>query len=522
MLSHPSDRVADGTETVTARLSCSEADVTCPPGAVRAVRVRASGAAAMLRYLDRRGLELRVETEGFDGRAVYRDTRYDVLGRATSRSRPYFAGGTAQWTALSYDVAGRTIRETRPDGSRTEIAHDGLVDGTVRQRVKVFPAGSGAGDTDARIATRDSDALGRLVKVTDPLGNSTTYVRDALGNLTATVDAAGNAVTLSYDLRGRKIAMNDPDMGRWSYGHNALGELVWQRDARGRTASMSYDALGRMTRRVEAEGVASWSYDGAPLGIGKPHRVWNSAGYSRTHAYDALGRPESETFVIGGERFRVGRSYDGMGRAATLAYPGTGVAVGRSYTERGHLQTVYDTENPATVYWRADAADAEGKVLEAMLGNGIGTTRTFDPATGLIRTIQSGAGDTAGVQDLGYAFDSLGNLTTREDFIQGVAEHFKTARDRTCRSLMLVGDLFHRLPGLESRAQPLFLFRRPPEARPRARRGCAILPGEETTHRIYRDGQSPDDVRLLHGHGSSPGTRRGRSAQAPRGHGRSP
>ena len=62
---------------------------------------------------------------------------------------------------------------------------------------------------------------------------------------------------------------------------------------------------------------------------------------------------------------------------------------------------------------------------------------------------------------------------------------------------MLVGDLFHRLPGLESRAQPLFLFRRPAEARPRARPGDAILPGKETTHRIYRDGQSPDDVRLL-------------------------
>ena len=147
-------------------------------------------------------------------------------------------------------------------------------------------------------------------------------------------------------------------------------------------------------------------------------------GYSRTHAYDRLGGPESETLVIGGETYRVGRSYDALGRIATLAYPRTGIAVGRSYTARGHLRAVYDTENPATVYWRAAAADAEGKVLEAMLGNGIGTTRTYDPATGLIRTIQSGVGDSAAVQDLGYGFDSLGNLTTREDFIQDVYERF--------------------------------------------------------------------------------------------------
>ena len=95
------------------------------------------------------------------------------------------------------------------------------------------------------------------------------------------------------------------------------------------------------------------------------------------------------------------------------------------------MRAVYDAETPATVYWRADAADAEGKVLEAMLGNGVSTTRTYDPATGLIRTIQSGVGDTAGVQDLGYVFDSLGNLTTREDFIQDVYESF--AHDRLNR-----------------------------------------------------------------------------------------
>ena len=291
------------------------------------------------------------------------------------------------------------------------------------------------------------------MRVGDPLGNSTTYVHDALGNLTGTTDASGNATTLAYDLRGRKTAMSDPDMGRWTYTRNALGELVSQRDARGRTASMTYDKLGRMTRRVEAEGITTWSHDGAPLGIGKPHLVSGPGGYSRTHAYDRLGRPESETLVIGGESFRVGRSYDALGRVATLAYPKTGIAVGRSYTARGHLRAVYDTENPATVYWRAAAVNAEGKVLEAMLGNGIGTTRTYDPATGLIRTIQSGIGDSAAVQDLGYGFDSLGNLTTREDFIQDVYERF--TYDRLNR---LTGGIVHDAEDDTARAAKTYRY----------------------------------------------------------------
>ena len=81
-------------------------------------------------------------------------------------------------------------------------------------------------------------------------------------------------------------------------------------------------------------------------------------------------------------------------------------------------------ESPATVHWRAEAMSAEGQLAEALSGNGVGTTRSYDPETGLVTSIQSGLGDTSEVQDLGYVFDSLGNLTTREDFLQDVYESF--------------------------------------------------------------------------------------------------
>ena len=75
--------------------------------------------------------------------------------------------------------------------------------------------------------------------------------------------------------------------------------------------------------------------------------------------------------------------------------------------------------------------NAEGQTTEATLGNGVGTTRSYDAATGLVRSIQSGVGESSAVQDLGYRFDSLGNLTTREDFNQDVYESF--AYDRLNR-----------------------------------------------------------------------------------------
>ena len=109
---------------------------------------------------------------------------------------------------------------------------------------------------------------------------------------------------------------------------------------------------------------------------------------------------------------------------ATLSYPKAGFGVGRRYTATGYFKSVYNVGTPGTVYWRAGAVNAEGQTTEATLGNGVGATRSYDAATGLVRSIQSGVGESSAVQDLGYRFDSLGNLTTREDFNQDVYESF--------------------------------------------------------------------------------------------------
>ena len=58
------------------------------------------------------------------------------------------------------------------------------------------------------------------------------------------------------------------------------------------------------------------------------------------------------------------------------------------------------------------------------MGNGVGTTRSYDAATGLIQRIQSGVGESSGVQNLGYSFDSLGNLLARDELNQDVFELF--------------------------------------------------------------------------------------------------
>jgi YD repeat-containing protein len=61
--------------------------------------------------------------------------------------------------------------------------------------------------------------------------------------------------------------------------------------------------------------------------------------------------------------------------------------------------------------------DALGSVTREQLGNNLFTQRYVNPATGLVETIATGsAGDGTSVQDLGMAWDQVGNLQQRADY----------------------------------------------------------------------------------------------------------
>ena len=410
----------DGSQVVVQYRNCTEVGLICPPQAVRAVLTDRTGAASVIRYLDRRGQVVRTETEGFDGTAIHQDTVYDAAGQVVRKSRAYFSGETAQWSRYTYDKLGRVKSETLPNGNVTETNYDGLVGGWLRERRHVR-ASLGA---LARTTVRAHDALGRTVRTTDPAGNATGFAYTESGQRRKVTAANGSVTTRTFDLRGRLLSETDPDRGTQTYHYNALGELMSQTNARGQQVLLKYDLLGRLVRRTESEGVTAWVYDAASAGKGRLAQVSGPGGYLRTHAYDAHGRPASETVTVGGERFTGSRTYDSAGRIATLTYPKSGLVVRHEYTATGYLEKVRKNASCGTVYWTAQTVNAEGQVEELRLGNGVGTTRVFDPKTGLVQSIQSGLGETSAVQDLGYAFDGYGNLTSRENFAQGVYEDF--------------------------------------------------------------------------------------------------
>lgn len=355
-------------------------------------------------YIDALGRAVRTETQGFDGTSIITvDTKYDRLGRVLMSSRPYYAGQAPKWTSYGYDVLGRVVTVTTPDGKTVTTSYEGLT-------TKV---------TNALEQTQTTvvNSQGQVVQVVDAQNKALTYSYDANGKLSKTVDPQGNVITMTYDVLGRKLTMIDPDLGTTTYAYDVLGELVQQTDNKGQVTTMTYDLLGRMKTRTENDLVSTWEYDSCHIGV--LCKVSADNGYIKTITYDSVARPTGTSTTIG-SAFSTAVTYDTAGRVATQTYP-SGLVVKYVYTSLGYLSEVRNNISNA-LYWKANTRDAESHLTQQTYGNGVVTQQVFDPATGRMTNSYAGAGNS--VQNLSFTYDARGNMLTRSDGNQNLAETF--------------------------------------------------------------------------------------------------
>jgi len=397
---------ADGTETTKEYCGPNECFYVDPYNVI----TRTSGQPFTRMAYDILGREILNLTIGFDGSTrIAKNTFYNQLGQVKQVSNKYYSGVDAPlWYRYTYDVLGRVLIEENPDGSRTDMTYDGLTTTTVNDQ------------NQSMIKIKDSQ--GQLVSSVDSQFAVTAYEYDPFGNLLNVIDPVGNVSLMSYDLRGRKVAMNDPDMGSWVYTYNVLGELIQQIDAKGQVISMEYDVLGRLVKRTEPEGISTWQYDTANKGVGKLATATSLNGYQKSHSYDDLGRPDWINTKISGTSYVVQTTFDLFGRVSTHSYP-TGLTTRNVYTSLGYLQEVRNAANDE-LYWKRDAMNAHGQTTQYTLGNGLTTVNTYDQATNRVSGITTGFGTSSTVQNLGYDYDTLGNLTSRSDLNQNLSETF--------------------------------------------------------------------------------------------------
>jgi RHS repeat-associated protein len=356
------------------------------------------------------------DSQGFDGSTIRVSTNYDDKGRVQQTSRPYYAGSASPaWTHYIYDALGRATRATFPDASHTDYGYNGLTT-TVTNNL-------------GQVTTTLKNAQGLNYQITDATSHATTYIYDAFGDLLTVTDPLGNVITNSYDVRGNKIASHDPDMGSWSYAYDVLSELTSQTDAKSQTATLSYDVLGRPLSRSEPGLYSAWTYGtlAAAHNVGQliEAKACAAAGCAslvsdKTYLYDGLSRQIASILQTPTDYFGYGTTYNATnGQIASVTYP-SGYVVNRTYNSQGYLARLTGAGNQPI--WAVNARDAELHLISQRAGNGVVTTQSFDPLTGLIQNQRAGPGNA--VASFDYAFDTIGNMSSRTDNTQPFTERF--------------------------------------------------------------------------------------------------
>ncbi len=440
-----------GLSSITTYRWCGT-QVNCPVGAKVRQQIVTVGAPRQWSYMDALGRPILKAMETLNAGVINQDVAascsdYDVTGKQSRVSNPFFLDGTAgadgpgnldgvcvsaarQWTVTNFDILGRPTLVITPDGSQVLNTYSGLTTTAIDPR--------GNPTVQAR------NGKGELITVTDAAGMVTTYTYTADGNLrTVSRDAGAGVITNSftYDVLGRKIQQVDPDAGTRSYQYNAMGELLVEIDAIGQRIEHEVDARGRVWRKTvkqsngTVETQSAFVFDTAENGSGLltnetvsgTYNGWSgqsdsALSFTRNHAYDALGRPESTSTFIDDGMYGSYTEYDALGRP-WKSQDASGLWTKTQYSPRGVVAVCasewgdLDPACPtgATTYQRILATDAWGNAVKERRGDSAAmeVVRSFNAQTGRIASICAG-NVACNLTNESYGWDAAGNLSSHQ------------------------------------------------------------------------------------------------------------
>jgi len=358
-------------------------------------------------------------------------TTYEFDDRGNP-SKTIFPDGTFETTA--YDLEGNAISSTDRAGRVTKT----LYDAANRVTQVILPDATPTDDTDNPRTSNTYDNAGRLIAVTDALGNVTSYQYDTAGKRTTTTDALGNVTTFVYDNLGRRIQSTDA-LGRVThFEYNTLGNLtkttfpngtftstvydelsrkIAQTDLAGRTTQYEYSKAGNLTAVIDALGQrteyeydqrgnktiqrdanlneTSWTYD--ELARVASHTL--PEGQTETFSYDARGNLASKTDFNGDTTTY---AYNNLNQLILTTYA-DGTTVANTYTTTGQTQTMTDTRGVTSYQY-----DEQNRLTRLDYPNGNFTAYQYDKNGN--RTLV-----TTNNQVIAYSFDALNRSSTVTD-----------------------------------------------------------------------------------------------------------
>lgn len=270
---------------------------------------------------------VRTEYQTIDGREAARQSSYDFANRKTAESMWVFADTSGHYdftkaTVYQYDLLGRPLSVTAPDGKVVSTAYTGDAERDTTAQINA-PSGSKSVTT-----AEFYDRYGRLIEIHEPNGTKTTYDYGIGGALThvcmnvAANGSCGQERFFVYDDRGFLVSETHPENGTIDYTYDARGHVLTKRYRAAQTTfdlNYCYDDAERLLRldsrnpynmaqfRTTKAFTFGSANDGSNLKLGKPetaarHNFHPAAGdivVTETYGYnDVAGRLTDKTISM--------------------------------------------------------------------------------------------------------------------------------------------------------------------------------------------------------------------------------
>jgi YD repeat-containing protein len=322
---------------------------------------------------------------------------YDAVGRVQSITNPEH-----ETIATEYDPLDRPTRIDYPDGTFEQIVYDRLdpalrrdrggkwtlmTYNALRQLVEVQ-------DALGRVTRLDWCSCGTLDSLTDPLGQTTNWLRDLSGRVIGKILPDRSATEYVYDLLGRLVQRRDSKHQITKYAYNdddTLAQISYTNTLKPASPiSYTYDPdFNRLVSMTDKTGTTTYTYhpitDPPTLGAGRLATETSPMAQSTvTYGYDELGRVVSQD--INGSASQVG--FDTLGRVNQVTNP------------LGTFQYAYE--------------GSTGRLANVILPNGMSTGFTYFDAQGQhrLKDITHARSDASPISTFSYTYDADGQIMT--------------------------------------------------------------------------------------------------------------
>jgi len=330
---------------------------------------------------------------------------YDVMGNVTS-----VTDALGNLTLYSYTPNGNLKTVTDAMGNQSRYSYDNM-----NRLVKMERIGEiEEGENEEKIQTTiyEWNKEGKVLRITDPLGNVETFTYNKNAMLTEKCDKDGYHTKYDYDSRGLLTDILYADGSSVSYAYDELRKLNEIKDSTGITKIIN-DALGRVISVTDPENNTvgyKWGRMGEKLALTYPD------GREAQYNYNTLGQLETLTTDKG----VISYSYDEQGRLTEKSFPNS-VTTKYSYNSIGRLESIlHKGENITESYiYSYDLSGNKTAVIKERQGISEDSGEYqygYDALNRLTEVTKNGS------LIRRYGYDAFGNRTEKENFSNETAE----------------------------------------------------------------------------------------------------